>query len=140
MSFSTFDYSDLSVQATNTTEPIGISITVRNVGEREGSQVVQLYCHDEVASVARPIRMLLGFARLSLAAGQASRITFTVHPSRLAFYDPQMRFVTEPGDFTFSIGASSSDIRAEKPVALSGDITEYLQREIVATQVEIETH
>ncbi len=140
LSFSTFDYSDLSVQATNTTEPIGISITVRNVGEREGSQVVQLYCHDEVASVARPIRMLLGFARLSLAAGQASRITFTVHPSRLAFYDPQMRFVTEPGDFTFSIGASSSDIRAEKPVALSGDITEYLQREIVATQVEIETH
>lgn len=137
LSYSTFEYSDFSVQATNTTGPIEVSIDVRNTGEREGSQVVQLYCREEVASVARPERILLGFARLSLAAGHASRITFTVHPSRLAFYDPHMRFVTEPGDFTFSIGASSADIRDEKTVALTGDITEYLQREIVATQVEI---
>ncbi len=140
LSYSTFDYTDLSVQATNTTGPIEVSFDVRNTGEREGSQVVQLYCRDEVASVARPTRMLLGFVRLSLTADQASRITFTVHPSRLAFYDPQMRFVTEPGDFTFSIGASSSDISAEKTIALTGDSAEYLQREIVATQVEIKIH
>jgi len=58
-----------------------------------------------------------------------------VHPSRLAFYDPAMRFVTEPGAFTFSIGASSVDIRAEKTIVLDGQVAEYQQREIVATKV-----
>jgi len=110
---------------------------VQNTGEREGDEVVQLYCCDLVASVARPNRMLLGFARLSLAPGQARRVTFTVHPSRLAFYNPHMRFVTEPGAFTFSIGASSADIRAEKTVTLDGPVAVYLQREIIATQLDI---
>jgi beta-glucosidase len=98
---------------------------------------VQLYGHDLVASVARPARMLLGFARVCLAPGQTRRITFVVHPSRLAFYDPCMRFVTEPGAFTFSVGASSVDIRAEQTVTLAGEIAEYRQREIEDTQVSI---
>ena len=59
------------------------------------------------------------------------------HPSRLAFYNPRMRFVTEPGAFTFSIGASSADIRAEQTVTLDGQIAEYRQREIVATKVAV---
>ncbi len=79
--------------------------------------------------------MLVGVARVSLAPGQTKSLTFTVHPSRFAFYNPQMRFVTEPGDFTFSVGASSADIRVEETVMLSGDIAEYRQREIVATAV-----
>jgi beta-glucosidase len=81
--------------------------------------------------------MLLAFAHLSLTPGQAGRVSFTVHPSRLAFYDPQMRFVTEPGAFTFSIGASSVDIRAEKTIVLDGPAAEYRQREIVATKVGV---
>jgi beta-glucosidase len=99
---------------------------------------VQLYYRDDVASVARPDRMLVGFARVRLAAGHARRISFSVHPSRLAFYDQEMRFVTEPGSFTFSIGASSADIRAEQAVLLAGPTTEYRQREVVATHVVIE--
>jgi beta-glucosidase len=138
LSYTTFAYSDLAVQARNTTEPIEVSIEVRNIGERAGDEVVQLYCRDQVASVARPERMLLGFARLSLPPGQARTITFTIHPSRLAFYDPQMRFVTEPGAFTFSIGASSVDIRAEKTIVLDGEVAEYRQREIVSTKVQFE--
>jgi beta-glucosidase len=125
------------VQAKSTREPIEVSIEVRNTGERAGDEVVQLYCRDLVASVARPERMLLGFTRLSLIPGQARRVTFTVHPSRLAFYDPQMRFVTEPGAFTFSIGASSADIRAEQTVTLDGQVAEYRQREIVGTKVQV---
>ncbi len=135
LSYTTFAYSDLAVQAKSTTEPIEVSIEVHNSGERAGDEVVQLYCHDEVASVARPNRILLGFTRLSLIPGQARRVTFTVHPSRLAFYDPAMRFVTEPGAFTFCIGASSVDIRAEKTIVLDGQVAEYRQREIVATKV-----
>jgi beta-glucosidase-like glycosyl hydrolase len=137
LSYTTFAYRDLTIQATNTAEPVGISIEVCNSGERSGSEVVQLYCRDEVASVARPSRMLLGFTRLFLTPGQARRVTFMVHPSRLAFYDPSMRFVTEPGAFTFSVGASSADIRAEKTVILDGQVAEYRQREIVATQVGV---
>jgi beta-glucosidase len=99
--------------------------------------VVQLYVQDQVASVARPDRMLVGFARITLDPGQARSVTFTVHPSRLAFYDPQMRFVVEPGAFRFMVGASSADIRAEAVVELCGEVVEYRQREIVATQVQI---
>ncbi|HCF84185.1 MAG TPA: beta-glucosidase, partial [Ktedonobacter sp.] len=137
LSYSAFAYRNLTVQAKRTTEPIEVAIEVQNTGEREGDEVVQLYCCDLVASVARPNRMLLGFARLSLAPGQARRVTFTVHPSRLAFYNPHMRFVTEPGAFTFSIGTSSADIRAEKTVTLDGPVAAYLQREIIATQLDI---
>jgi beta-glucosidase len=137
LSYTTFAYSDLAVQAKSTTEPIEVSIEVRNTGERAGDEVVQLYYRDLVASVARPERMLLGFTRLSLMPGQTRRVTFTVHPSRLAFYNPQMRFVTEPGAFTFSIGASSADIRAEKTVTLDGQVAEYRQREIVGTKVQV---
>ena len=137
LSYTTFAYHDLTVQAKSTTEPIEVSIEVHNTGEQTGDEVVQLYCRDLVASVARPERMLLGFVRLSLTPGQARRVTFTVHPSRLAFYDPQLRFVTEPGAFTFSIGASSADIRAEQTVTVDGQVAEYRQREIVGTKVTV---
>jgi beta-glucosidase len=137
LSYTIFAYRDLTIQATNTAEPVEISIEVCNSGERSGSEVVQLYCRDEVASVARPSRMLLGFARLFLTPGQTRKVTFTVHPSRLAFYDPSMRFVTEPGAFTFSVGASSADVRAEKTVTLEGQVAEFRQREIVATQLGV---
>ncbi len=135
LSYTTFAYNGLTVQATSTIELIEVSIEVRNTGEHAGDEVVQLYCRDLIASVARPDYMLIGFARVSLAPGQAQRVTFTVHPSRLAFYDPQMRFVTEPGAFTFSIGASSADIRAEQTIVLAGEIAEFRQREIVPTSV-----
>jgi len=138
LSYTSFVYSNLRIQAKTTTEPIEVSIQVGNSGERAGEEVVQLYYRDVVASVARPQRMLLGFARVALAPGQTRQVIFSVHPSRLAFYDACMRFVTEPGDFTFSIGGSSIDIRDEKTVTLDGPVAEYRQREIVDTKVTIE--
>jgi beta-glucosidase len=138
LSYTTFAYENMAIQAKSSTDPIEVSVTVRNTGERAGDEVVQLYCRDEVAAVARPQRLLIGFTRLSLNAGQARRVTFAVHPSRLAFYDPEMRFVTEPGAFTFSVGASSSDIRAEQSVTLEGRVAEYKQCEIIATKVVID--
>jgi beta-glucosidase len=82
--------------------------------------------------------MLLGFARVPLEPGQALRLTFTIHPSRLAFFDPQMHFLVEPGEFTFSVGASSLDIRASRTVWLRGEVAPYRQREIVATMARVE--
>ena len=138
LSYTSFGYEQLNVSATSTQAPVTVSVSVRNSGERAGTEVVQLYVQDQVASVARPDRMLVGFARVALDPGQSKTLTFTVHPSRLAFYDPQMRFVVEPGAFSFSVGASSLDIRAEQVVDLRGDVAEYRQREVVATSVTIE--
>jgi len=135
LSYTSFEYTNLAVTASTTTAPIEVSVEVRNVGQRAGDEIVQLYGRDNVASMARPDQLLLGFARVPIEPGQARRVTFTVHPSRLAFYDPQMRFVVEPGAFTFSIGASAADIRAEQIVELSGAVAEYRQREIVATSI-----
>lgn len=137
LSYTTFAYSDLTVQGARTDTPVEVAVTVRNTGDRSGDEVVQLYYRDDAASVARPDRMLVGFARVPLDAGQARRVTFIVDPSRLAFYDPDMRFVIEPGSVTFSVGASSTDVREERSIALDGDIIVHRQREIVATRVVI---
>lgn len=138
LSYTSFAYANLAVRAATTTDLIEVSVDVRNAGSRAGDEVVQLYGRDNVASVARPDQLLLGFARVPLAPDQTKRVTFTVHPSRLAFYDPRMCFVTEPGAFTLSVGASAVDIRAEQVVELSGEVVEYRQREVVATGVAVE--
>jgi len=138
LTYTTFTYESFSVRAGATTAPVEVVVVVRNSGKRCATEIVQVYGRDEVASVARPDRMLLGFARVGLEPGQTVRLTFTVHPSRLAFFDPEMRFVVEPGDFTFSVGASAADIRAEETVRLEGAVAVYRQREIVATTVRVE--
>ncbi|MEN9937248.1 MAG: hypothetical protein RLZZ387_3827 [Chloroflexota bacterium] len=135
LSYTSFTYEGLAARAGTTRDAVEIAVVVCNSGERAGDEVVQLYAQDLVASVARPDRMLTGFARVALQPGEAQTVTFTVHPSRLAFYDPKMRFVVEPGAFWFGVGASSADIRAEQVVTLGGEVAEYLQREIVATTV-----
>jgi beta-glucosidase len=98
---------------------------------------VQLYGTDLVGSVARPDRQLLGFARVDLEPGAAATVRFVVHPSRLAFYDPSMRFVCEPGELRIAVGSSSADLPLEAVVALSGETVEHRQRDIVATTVDI---
>jgi beta-glucosidase len=137
LSYTHFAYEDFTVQGATTGDPLTASVWIRNTGARAGEEVVQLYVQDRVASVARPDRLLTGFARVALDPGQARQITFTVHPSRLAFYDPQMRFVVEPGAFWLGVGASSADIRGQQVVDLGGSVVEYHQRDIVATRVTI---
>ena len=137
LSYTTFVYDDVAVEPGSTTSPTVVRVTISNTGGRAGDEIVQLYVTDEIASVVRPFRALVGFARVGLAAGESATLTFTVHPSRLAFYDPQMRFVCEPGEFTFAVGASWADIRARRTVSLPGDVAPYRQREIVATTVAL---
>ena len=138
LSYTSFEYANLEIRAATTAAPIEVTVEVRNGGQRAAIEIVKPYGSEHVASVARPDRLLLGFTRVPLEPGQIKRVQFNIHPSRLAFYDPHMRFVTEPGTFTFSVGASSADVRAEQTVELSGAVVEYLQREIVATSVAVE--
>jgi beta-glucosidase-like glycosyl hydrolase len=138
LSFTAFDYGEPTVVDGSTTAPTTISVPVTNIGDRDGDEVVQLYVTDDVASVARPIRELVGFARVAIAAGATRKVTFTVDPSRLAFHGIDMMLATEPGTFTFRLGRSSNDAdMREVPVTLGGSVTEYDRRTIVATTTEV---
>lgn len=136
LSYTTFEYSELHVDAATTDDPLSIAVTVANSGTRAGTEVIQLYVRDEVASTPRPDKQLVGFHRLDLDPGDSQRVCFRVHPSQLAFYDPQMRFVTEPGALTVMVGASADDLRLERTVDITGEVREHRQNSVVATVVE----
>lgn len=137
LGYTTFEQSDLVVEATDTSSVVAVEVTVTNTGTRPGEEVVQLYASDLVASVSRPEQSLIGFTRVQLAPGEARRARFEVHPSRLAFYDESMRFVVEPGQFRFATGASAGDLRQEATVTLTGEVAEYSQRSVVAVRAAL---
>ncbi len=132
----TFSYSNMTVDASDTLSPVAVAVTVENTGAREGDEVVQLYVSDMIASVSRPQISLIAFSRVRLESGGLARVTFDVHPSRLAFYEA-MRFVIEPGQFRFAVGASSSDIRHHATVDLTGPVASYAQRSVVAVAASV---
>ncbi|WP_437582629.1 glycoside hydrolase family 3 N-terminal domain-containing protein [Paramicrobacterium sp. CJ85] len=97
-------------------------VTVHNVGENAGSDVVQLYAHDEVASVTRPVAQLLGYARIDLQPGERAEVTFRVPTSRLAFSDRSMRKVVEPGGIQLWVGPSCAERETEARLMIEGDV------------------
>ena len=106
LSYTTFDYGPLRVEPGTTESDTTIALSITNTGGRAGEEVVQLDCRDDTASVARPDRELVGFVRVDLAPSESRKVTFTVPASRLASHDRTMQRVTEPGAFTFFVGAS----------------------------------
>jgi len=100
---------------------VTVAIDVRNVSERQGADVVQLYLHDPVASVVRPVQRLIGFARVDLAAGEAVRVQFTVPADLASFTSRTGARIVEPGELVLGFGRSSSDIVAENTVTLAGE-------------------
>ena len=109
LSYTTFGYSDLRLSAPSI-PPAGtlrVSVTVTNTGSRDGTEVAQLYVHDEVASVTRPVRALAGFRRVSLKPGEARTVEFQLTPKELGLYNKDMKFVVEPGKFRVFVGGSS---------------------------------
>jgi len=115
LSYTEFEYSGLQItpQQVGEQTEVAISCTVENTGGRAGDEVVQLYLHDAVASVVRPIKELKGFARITLEPGEKKTVTFTLPMGLLAFYDRDMRLVVEAGEFAVMVGSSSEDIRLE---------------------------
>ena len=106
LSYTDFEYSDLAVDAqAQTSGRFTASVTVANVGDRAGVDVVQLYAHDLVASVTRPVAQLLGYARIALEPGTSRRVTFEVPAARLAFTDRHGIRVVEPGDVEVWVGS-----------------------------------
>ena len=87
-----------------------VSVEVQNVGKRAGDQVVQLYIRDIAASMTRPVKELKGFKRISLKPGETQRIEFTLGPEHLGFYNREMKYVVEAGEFKVMVGSSSEDV------------------------------
>jgi beta-xylosidase len=98
-----------------------VAVEVRNVGDRNGAEIVQLYLHDPVASVVRPVQRLIGFARVELDAAEAARIEFQVPADLASFTLAPGRRIVEPGEIVLGFGRSSSRIEIEHRVRLVGE-------------------
>lgn len=113
LGYTTFEYADLRIEPATIQpgETAVATFTLTNSGSREGDEVVQLYVHDELASVARPVTSLQGFRRIRLLPGERREVSFRLGPEQLSMLDRQLRSVIEPGAFRITIGSSSKDIR-----------------------------
>jgi beta-glucosidase len=112
LSYTNFKYDNLRL-APNAIGPQGttaVSVDVTNTGKVAGAEVAQLYIHDEVSSVTRPIKELRGFHRVTLDPGKTETITFTLGPDELSFLDREMHRVVEPGSFDIMVGGNSVDL------------------------------
>lgn len=124
LSYTTFAYGAPTVSPGDmrARDSVIVRVDVANSGGRAGDEVVQLYVRDDVASVARPVKMLRGFERVTLRPGERRTVSFTLRADDLAFYDVAMRRVVEPGTFTVYVGGSSTDTR-ETRFRVVGDTT-----------------
>lgn len=115
LSYTEFAYHNLQVspQRVQGEEKIRISCQVQNTGDRAGDEVIQLYVHDPLASVTRPVKELKGFQRITLEPREKKTVTFAMPVEQLAFYDMNMDLIVEPGEFEVMVGSSSEDIRLE---------------------------
>ncbi len=113
LSYTDFKYSDLKISKNKMTakDQIDVAVTITNTGKYDGEEVVQLYLHNKVASVVRPIKELKDFQKIQIATGASKTIHFQINAQKLSFYNQQLAWVTEPGDFELMIGSSSADIR-----------------------------
>jgi len=112
LSYTRFDYSNLMISPEKIMPDgeVEVSLDVKNVGDREGVEVVQLYLRDLVGSVTRPVKELKGFKRITLKSGEKTAVKFVVGPEQLAFVNRGMKMVVEPGTFKVMVGGSSEDI------------------------------
>ncbi len=113
LSYTTFEYSDINLDKTELTasDSIAVSVDVTNTGDVEGEEVVQLYIRDMTASVTRPVKELKDFEKITLAPGETSQVTFYLSRGDLEFYDINMNWTVEPGQFKVFVGTNSSDVK-----------------------------
>jgi beta-glucosidase len=125
LSYTAFEHSDLSAPAESETgADLAVTVEVRNVGERAGVDVVQLYARDTYASVTRPVAQLVAYARVPLEPGESALVRFDVPNGRLSFTDRTGSRVVEPGDVELWVGPSCQDRETSTTVRLVGPVHE----------------
>ena len=110
LSYTTFTISDLKLNkvSINQNESLTATVQLKNNGDYDGAEVVQLYIKDVFGSTVRPVRELKGFQKIFLKKGESKQVTFTIKPDDLKFYNSELKFVSEPGDFEVYVGNSSN--------------------------------
>jgi beta-glucosidase len=113
LSYTKFEYSNLQMSKKKMTanEKIEVSLNISNTGKYDGEEIVQLYLRDKVGSISRPVKELKDFKKIFIKAGETKTIKFIIDKEKLSFYNQQIQWVAEPGDFDLMIGAASNDIR-----------------------------
>ncbi len=116
LSYTKFGYSDISVSNASPkgNQTIQASVTVTNNGNYDGAEVVQLYIRDLVGSITRPVKELKGFQKVFLKKGESKKVTFNISPEDLKFYDNNLKFDWEAGEFNIMIGTSSEEVKTAK--------------------------
>lgn len=123
LSYTTFEYGNLKLSANKANiagaeseawkdnADITATLTVKNTGSRDADEIVQLYIRDKVASISRPVKELKGFQRIHLAAGESKEVSFKITPDMLKFYNTDLKYIIEPGDFDIMVGPNSRDTK-----------------------------
>lgn len=116
LSYTEFDYGDitLSTEKLSGHQTLYATITLTNAGRFDGKEVVQLYVRDMVGSMTRPVKELKGFQKVFLKAGETKEVTFELTQEDLKFYNHDLDFVFEPGEFEIMIGTNSHDVSSMK--------------------------
>ena len=109
LSYTDFEYSkpNLSTPILNSNETVSVSVSVTNTGRYDGDEVVQMYIRDQISSATRPVKELKGYQRIFLKRGETKQVSFEINKETLAFYDIDMNYCVEPGDFSIMVGSSS---------------------------------
>jgi beta-xylosidase len=138
-SYTTFTVDALRISDTDvpTDGEFTVSVRVRNTGPRAGDEVVQLYLHDVLAQVTRPVRQLAGFARVRLEPATAARVRFHVHTDRTAFTGRELERIVEPGDVEVLVGTSAADLPCRETVRLTGPLRVVGNDRRLVTPVDI---
>jgi beta-glucosidase len=113
LSFTNFTYSAISMSKSSIHpgEKLQVTATVSNTGEYDGEETVQLYIHDKIASITRPVKELKGFQKIFLKKGERKEVVFTVGVEDLKFYNGDLKYVYEPGEFEVFVGGNSRDVK-----------------------------
>jgi beta-glucosidase len=116
LSYTTFQYSDLKLSADKLrfNDTLYVSVNVKNSGKYDGEEIVQLYLRDWYASVTRPVSELKGYRKVFLKSGESVIVSFIITKEMLAFYDVNMHYQAEPGEFSIMVGACSADYMERK--------------------------
>ncbi len=116
LSYTKFNYSDVTVSSTNPkgNQTVRASVTITNSGNHDGAEVVQLYIRDLVGTITRPVKELKGFQKVMLKKGESKKITFDITPENLKFYNGDLKYDWEPGEFDIMIGTNSEEVKHSK--------------------------
>ena len=110
LSYTKFEISEPKLNSSKFKKGVlSVSVDVKNIGKIDGDEIVQLYISDKFSSITRPIKELKAYKRVSLKPGESKKITFELDKSAFAFYDAEMKYIVEAGEFNIHVGNSSRD-------------------------------